>query len=105
MSTSPTTYPDIKFGRKRKLSICRSGPTARTTICQHCLRQQDIETKAVLKACIAARAALAEVKVSGQLIPNQAVLINSIPLVEAQASSEIENISRRRIACFVSPMR
>ena len=53
---------------------------------------QDIETKAVLKACIAARAALAELRVSGQIIPNQAVLINSIPLLEAQASSEIENI-------------
>lgn len=52
----------------------------------------DVETKAVLKACIAARAALAELRVSGQLIPNQAVLINSIPLLEAQASSEIENI-------------
>ena len=54
--------------------------------------RQDVETKAVLKACIAARAALAELRVSGQLIPNQAVLINSIPLLEAQASSEIENI-------------
>lgn len=54
--------------------------------------RQDIETKAVLKACIEARAALAELRVSGQLIPNQAVLINSIPLLEAQASSEIENI-------------
>jgi Fic family protein len=52
----------------------------------------DIETKAILKACIAARAALAELKTSGQLIPNQAVLINSLPLLEAQASSEIENI-------------
>lgn len=52
----------------------------------------DIETRAVLKACIGARAALAELRVSGQLIPNQAVLINSIPLLEAQASSEIENI-------------
>lgn len=52
----------------------------------------DIETRAVLKACIAARAAVAELKISGQLIPNQAVLINSIPLLEAQASSEIENI-------------
>ena len=29
---------------------------------------------------------------SGNLIPNQAMLINSIPLLEAQASSEIENI-------------
>ncbi|RWD54147.1 MAG: Fic family protein [Mesorhizobium sp.] len=54
--------------------------------------RQDLETKVVLKACIAARAALAELRVSGQLIPNQAVLINSIPLLEAQASSEIENI-------------
>jgi len=53
---------------------------------------QDLETKAVLKACITARAALAELKVSGELIPNQSVLINSIPLLEAQASSEIENI-------------
>jgi Fic family protein len=54
--------------------------------------REDVETKTVLKACIAARAALAELRVSGQLIPNQAVLINSIPLLEAQASSEIENI-------------
>jgi Fic family protein len=54
--------------------------------------QEDVETKAILKACIAARAALAELRVSGQLIPNQSVLINSIPLLEAQASSEIENI-------------
>lgn len=53
---------------------------------------RDIETKTVLKACIEARAALAELQVSGRLIPNQAVLINSIPLLEAQASSEIENI-------------
>lgn len=52
----------------------------------------DVETRAVLKACIEARAALAELKVAGDLIPNQAVLINSIPLLEAQASSEIENI-------------
>lgn len=52
----------------------------------------DIETRAVLKACIEARVALAELKQAGELIPNQAVLINSIPLLEAQASSEIENI-------------
>lgn len=54
--------------------------------------QADIESKTILKGCIGARAALAELRVSGQLIPNQAVLINSIPLLEAQASSEIENI-------------
>jgi Fic family protein len=52
----------------------------------------DLETVPVLKACITARAALAELKAVGGLIPDQAVLINSIPLLEAQASSEIENI-------------
>jgi Fic family protein len=52
----------------------------------------EIETRAVLKQCIAARAALAELKQAAQLIPNQSVLINSLPLLEAQASSEIENI-------------
>ena len=52
----------------------------------------NIETTGILKACISARAALAELKVAGDLIPNQTVLINSIPLLEAQASSEVENI-------------
>lgn len=52
----------------------------------------DIETRAVLKACIAARSALGELKLAGDLIPNQGVLINTIPMLEAQASSEIENI-------------
>lgn len=53
---------------------------------------QEVETRAVLKACIEARAAVAELRQAGAMIPNQGVLINSIPLLEAQASSEIENI-------------
>ena len=53
---------------------------------------QDIETKPILKKCIEARTALAELKVAGDLIPNQTVLINIIPLLEAKDSSEIENI-------------
>lgn len=52
----------------------------------------ELETRAVLKRCIPARAALAELKQAAQLIPNQAVLIKTMPLLEAQASSEIENI-------------
>lgn len=52
----------------------------------------DIETKAVLRQCIGARAAVAELKQAAALIPNPAVLINTLPLLEAQASSEIENI-------------
>ena len=51
-----------------------------------------LETRPVLKQCIAARAALAELKQAAELIPNQGVLINALPLLEAQASSEIENI-------------
>ncbi|HEY5682782.1 MAG TPA: Fic/DOC family N-terminal domain-containing protein, partial [Sulfuricaulis sp.] len=52
----------------------------------------DIESRAILKACIQARAALGELKQAGSLLPNQAILINTIPLLEARASSEIENI-------------
>lgn len=52
----------------------------------------DLETRPILKQCIAARAALAELKQAAELIPNQGVLINTLPLLEAQASSEIENI-------------
>jgi Fic family protein len=52
----------------------------------------DVETRAVLRACITARAALAELKQAAELIPNQAMLISTLPLLEARASSEIENI-------------
>jgi Fic family protein len=51
-----------------------------------------VETHPVLKSCIEARSALAALKQIGALIPNQSVLINTIPLREAQSSSEIENI-------------
>ena len=52
----------------------------------------DLESKVVLKRCIVARAALAELKQAAELIPNQTMLINTIPLLEARASSAIENI-------------
>lgn len=52
----------------------------------------DLETRAILKQCILARANLAELKRVTELIPNQGMLINTLPLLEAQASSEIENI-------------
>ena len=52
----------------------------------------DLETKAILKQCIRVRAALAELKGAAELFPNPSVLINTLPLLEAQASSEIENI-------------
>jgi Fic family protein len=60
----------------------------------------DIETRAILKACIDARAAVAALRQAGALIPNQGVLINTIPLLEAQASSEIENFVTTTDALF-----
>jgi len=51
-----------------------------------------IETTDILKKCIKARVALAELKQAAELIPNSAVLVNALPLLEARASSEIENI-------------
>lgn len=60
----------------------------------------DIETKPILKRCVAARAALAELKLAGHLIPDQTVLINAIPTLEARDSSEIENIVTTNDALF-----
>ena len=54
--------------------------------------QAELDSKPVLKRCITARAALAELKQAAELIPNPAMLMNTLPLLEARASSEIENI-------------
>jgi Fic family protein len=53
---------------------------------------KDVETKAILKQCLSATRALAELKGIGDMLPNQSILINAIPLQEAKLSSEIENI-------------
>ena len=62
--------------------------------------QAFVETTRVLRRCITASRALAELKGAGNLIPNQAILINSIPLQEARLSSEIENIVTTQDALF-----
>lgn len=54
--------------------------------------QAELETRELLKACIEAHKALASLRQATGHLPNPAVLINTIPLLEAQASSEIENI-------------
>jgi Fic family protein len=54
--------------------------------------QADLDAVKLLKACIPARAALAELKQAGELLPNQGLLINLLPMLEAKDSSEIENI-------------
>ncbi|WP_109408938.1 protein adenylyltransferase Fic [Proteus genomosp. 4] len=51
-----------------------------------------IETREILKAGINARSAIAELKTAGELIPDQELLINILPILEAKDSSRIENI-------------
>jgi Fic family protein len=64
----------------------------------------DIESKPILKQCLSATRALAELKGAGGLIPDQAILINAIPLQEAKLSSEIENIVTTQDALFRAAM-
>ncbi len=52
----------------------------------------DLETPAVLRALADAHRRLAELKGRAAIIPNQTILINSLALQEAKASSEVENI-------------
>lgn len=52
----------------------------------------ELETAPVLRKAISAGRAVAELKGLGGTIPNQEILINSIVLQEAKASSEIENV-------------
>ncbi|CAN5217545.1 adenosine monophosphate-protein transferase Fic [soil metagenome] len=52
----------------------------------------DLETVPVLKAVTRASRALAELKGRTGTLPNPAILINTIALQEAKASSEIENL-------------
>lgn len=51
-----------------------------------------VETKKVLKKAISANRALANLNGVARIIPNSAILINSLVLQEAKDSSEIENI-------------
>jgi Fic family protein len=54
--------------------------------------RRELETARVLKQCIRSRTVLAELEQSGNFLPNRTLLINVMPLLEARASSEIENI-------------
>src|SRR5262245_2856539 len=60
----------------------------------------EVETRAVLKKCIAARAALAELRLGGHLIPDQSILVHAIPNLEARDSSAVENIVTTNDALF-----
>src|SRR3989339_125837 len=62
--------------------------------------EKEVETRAVLRKAIAANRALAELKGIGQTIPNQVLLVDTLVLQEAKASSEIENIITTDDALF-----
>jgi Fic family protein len=62
--------------------------------------QADVESRQVLKKCVTARTALAELRLAGHLIPDQRVLVHTIPNLEARASSAIENIVTTNDALF-----
>ena len=53
---------------------------------------QDIETPAILKACVPAAEALGRLREAVHVIPNPILLLNTLRLQEVRASSEIENI-------------
>lgn len=63
---------------------------------------EELETSRVLKQCIRSRTALAELNQSAEFLPNKELLINIMPLLEARASSEIENIVTTSDALFRS---
>ena len=52
----------------------------------------EIESHAVLKACISAMTELTKANALVRTLPNESVLIHTLPLQEARRSSEIENI-------------
>jgi Fic family protein len=52
----------------------------------------ELETKTILKNAIDANRALSELKGIVNTIPNQSILINTLPVQEARSSSEIENV-------------
>lgn len=89
-----STYPENVSKKERFLNMSMSSwnPTRPYNDLPLIPGASVLETKAVLKACVEARAALAGLKQGAELIPNQAMLINTLPVLEAQASSAIENI-------------
>ena len=55
----------------------------------------EIESHDILKACISAMAALVKANALVKTLPNETVLVHTLPLQEARRSSEIENILKQ----------
>lgn len=65
----------------------------------------DLETPAVLREAARAHRHLAELKGRARSIPNQAILIDTLALQEAKASSEVENIVTTQDELFQADLR
>ena len=86
-------YPDDMVKNTQKLNTSgRFNPAKPYNALPPIPPAQVLETLPVLRKCVGAGRALAGLKEAARLIPNQDVLINSIPLREARDSSAIENI-------------
>ena len=62
--------------------------------------KHDLESKSILKQCIKAHKALAQLRGISQSIPDQGMLINTLGIQEAKDSSEIEAIITTHDALF-----
>jgi Fic family protein len=93
-ASTPSTYAQDVSTKAANFDIAREHWSASEPFnaLPHLPPKAQLETRDVLKLCIGARSALAELKQAAKLVPNQSVLINTLPLLEAQASSEIENV-------------
>jgi Fic family protein len=60
----------------------------------------EVETKAVMRQAVKSARALAELKGLGGIIPDQSMLVDSLVLQEAKASSEVENVITTNDALF-----
>lgn len=87
-----STYPRYTSIKRQNVNMMDWNPSKPYQELPPLPPNKDVETVAILRQCITARAALAELKQAAELIPNPAILINTLPLLEAKASSEIENI-------------
>jgi Fic family protein len=61
---------------------------------------REFDTKAVLRAVVPARAALAELKATCRALPNSQVLLQTLGLEETRSSAAIENIVTTQDALF-----
>lgn len=62
----------------------------------------NVETPEILKKALEAQQYLSELKGISQTIPNQGILLNTLPVQEARDSSEIENIVTTSDALYIA---